>query len=307
MLTIAAVSVISKMSWRGSTPVRSSSRSMSASKRGVADRAAREVDLERQLAAGARCSAIRRDRLRRRPSGRSPGSGRSARRSWRKRAGGISSPCSSRIRSSSSYWRDSPVARSTIGCACSTKRSLVERVADALAPRSGAPRSARRRGSCAAYSATRSRPASLASYIARSALTSSVLAAEARRAVEQRDADAGGDRARGARSAERRASRADRREQLTRRPRSASRGAGLRQQDRELVAAEPREHVGLAQARAQQRRATLDDQLVAGVVAERVVDVLEVVEVEHQRRALRRRSAATRARCARARARSGGG
>ena len=62
-------------------------------------------------------------------------------------------------------------------------------------------------------------------------------------------------------------------------------GRGLGEQDRELVAAEPGEHVGLAQAAAQQLR-DAHDQLVAGRVAERVVDRLEVVEVEHDRRAL---------------------
>ena len=60
----------------------------------------------------------------------------------------------------------------------------------------------------------------------------------------------------------------------------------LGQQDRELVAAEAGEHVGLAQAAAQ-RVGDAHDQLVAGRVAERVVDRLEVVEVEHDRRALR--------------------
>ena len=62
--------------------------------------------------------------------------------------------------------------------------------------------------------------------------------------------------------------------------------AALGQQHRELVAAEPREHVGVAQPRAQRPR-DAHDQLVAGAVAERVVDRLEVVEVEHQRGAAR--------------------
>ncbi len=60
---------------------------------------------------------------------------------------------------------------------------------------------------------------------------------------------------------------------------------GLRQQDRELVAAEPREHVGLAHAAGKQL-GDPDDHIIAGLVAERVVDVLEVVQVEHQQRAL---------------------
>ena len=56
-------------------------------------------------------------------------------------------------------------------------------------------------------------------------------------------------------------------------------GAG--EEDGELVAAEPGEHVGLAHAHPQQR-GDAAKQVVAGAVAERVVDVLEVVEVEHQ-------------------------
>ena len=64
----------------------------------------------------------------------------------------------------------------------------------------------------------------------------------------------------------------------------ASRLVGVRQDDGELVAAEPREDVGLAQPRPQ-RGGRPPDQLVARRVAERVVDVLEVVEVEREQRA----------------------
>ena len=49
----------------------------------------------------------------------------------------------------------------------------------------------------------------------------------------------------------------------------------------ELVAAEPREQVGLAQ-RVRQRRGDALQQLVADAMAERVVDVLEAVEVDEQ-------------------------
>ena len=56
---------------------------------------------------------------------------------------------------------------------------------------------------------------------------------------------------------------------------------GGRQQDRELVAAEPGHEVGLAQRPAQHDRRR-HDELVAGVVAAGVVDLLEVVEVEQQ-------------------------
>ena len=55
------------------------------------------------------------------------------------------------------------------------------------------------------------------------------------------------------------------------------------EQDRELVAAEARGHVGAARARVQPAR-ELDQHLVAGGVAERVVDRLEVVEVEEDHR-----------------------
>ena len=52
-------------------------------------------------------------------------------------------------------------------------------------------------------------------------------------------------------------------------------------QQRQLVAAEPADRHALAEARAQ-RVGERDDQLVAHAVTERVVDVLEVVEVEHE-------------------------
>ena len=55
--------------------------------------------------------------------------------------------------------------------------------------------------------------------------------------------------------------------------------------DRELVAAEPRERVVLAQQRPQPR-ADLAQHLVARVMAERVVELLEAVEVDEQQREL---------------------
>ena len=60
---------------------------------------------------------------------------------------------------------------------------------------------------------------------------------------------------------------------------------GGRQQERELVATDPRDQVARACALAQQRRDG-HDQLVTDMVAERVVDLLEVVQVEHQERTL---------------------
>ena len=59
-------------------------------------------------------------------------------------------------------------------------------------------------------------------------------------------------------------------------------------QDRELVAAQARDEVGRAQHRLQPAR-QVHQQLVAGLVAEAVVDQLEAVEVEeHHREALLR-------------------
>ena len=61
---------------------------------------------------------------------------------------------------------------------------------------------------------------------------------------------------------------------------------GVRQQERELVATEPRHQVGRAQPVVEECR-HLDQEVVADPVAEGVVDVLEVVQVEHQQGAAR--------------------
>ena len=101
---------------------------------------------------------------------------------------------------------------------------------------------------------------------------------------EQRDAQARGDAPRVARPGEHRLA-ADGVEH--------ARGDGLRlgaaalgQQHGELVPAQARQHVGVAQPPAQGVR-DVHDQLVADAVPERVVDRLEVVEVEHDRGAAR--------------------
>ena len=65
--------------------------------------------------------------------------------------------------------------------------------------------------------------------------------------------------------------------------------AGAGQHERELLAAEPRGHVGVARGRPQHLGEAPQD-VVAGVVAERVVDALEVVEVDHQQRQLAARA-----------------
>ena len=58
-------------------------------------------------------------------------------------------------------------------------------------------------------------------------------------------------------------------------------GSSPRQDQDELVAAEPRDRVGFAYRGRETLRHRLQ-QLVAGIVAERVVDPLEVVEVEEE-------------------------
>ena len=65
---------------------------------------------------------------------------------------------------------------------------------------------------------------------------------------------------------------------------AAASSPGL-QHDRELVAAQPGERVLVAQQLAQPR-ADLPQHLVARVVAERVVELLEAVEVDEQQREL---------------------
>ena len=83
---------------------------------------------------------------------------------------------------------------------------------------------------------------------------------------------------------------ADRERLLERRAQAQPRGAGGRlvaglEDDRELVAAEARERVVAAQ-QGLQARADLAQHLVAGVVPERVVELLEAVEVDQQQRQL---------------------
>jgi hypothetical protein len=65
---------------------------------------------------------------------------------------------------------------------------------------------------------------------------------------------------------------------------------GPRLDDGEFVAADPRHRIGVTQQRTQPRP-HLADQFVARRVAERVVDLLEMVEVEHEQRDLLARAA----------------
>ena len=57
---------------------------------------------------------------------------------------------------------------------------------------------------------------------------------------------------------------------------------GVGKEHGELVAGQPGQHVRLAQPRAE-RAGDTSKQVIARVVAERVVDVLEAVDVEHER------------------------
>ena len=148
--------------------------------------------------------------------------------------------------------------------------------------------------------ATRSRPASLASYIAMSASTSSSSPVSPATPANSAIADAGGHPAYGARRqldvGSRRAARSSRLAATS----SASPLVGPGEDHRELVAAE--------RARSRRSRAagrgrcspTAPISSSPTAVTERVVDVLEVVEVDRQHRAAGRRSAAP----ARARARA---
>ena len=64
-------------------------------------------------------------------------------------------------------------------------------------------------------------------------------------------------------------------------------GVGVEQHDRELVAAEPDERVAALAAARGSARPELAQQFVAGRMAERVVDLLEAVEVDEQKRQAR--------------------
>ena len=58
-------------------------------------------------------------------------------------------------------------------------------------------------------------------------------------------------------------------------------GLGLRQQHGKFVPTNPGQQVRLAQTLAQQHRDPLED-IITGLVSERVVNVLEIVEIDHQ-------------------------
>ena len=133
---------------------------------------------------------------------------------------------------------------------------------------------------------------SLAAYIATSARRSTSTGSPVPVAVG--DADAG--RRRAARARRRRparcsaaASRGD--------DASASAVGGVRQQDGELVAAQPGHQRRRAAAPSRSRSADRDEQLVADGVAEPVVDRLEVVEVEQRHLRPRRRASRAGSRC----------
>ena len=263
---------------------------MKSSTVGVAHRRARQVDLEAEPVAPALARRRAADRARDRPSGRSPGSGRSARRSAGTSPGGdqlavvVAHP-----QQQLGGGRRGRVGERQDRLRVSTKRSSVERVADAL--RATQAR-ARRAGAVAVApeSASRSRPASLASYIAMSASTSSSSARQrGRRRSNSAHADRGG-HAHRPRSPTTTPCSRDGLEQRLARPRRPPRAALCGRITPNSSPPSAADDVGLAQ-RGAQRRGDRAEQLVAGGVAERVVDVLEVVEVERRARAPRCRSA----------------
>ena len=119
----------------------------------------------------------------------------------------------------------------------------------------------------------------MAAYIATSACCRSSLAVGAVLGVE-RDADADADLEHQTLDRERLPQRLDQALGDPARRREIGRA---RQQDRELVAAQPGDGVGRAQ-RPLQARPDFGQQQIAELMAERVVDVLEAVEVEQQDR-----------------------
>ena len=138
-----------------------------------------------------------------------------------------------------------------------------------------------RRGCRRRRTRSRRRPAASAWYIATSASTRTCAAVSPMPASNIRHA-----------YAERRVARQPRRRQ------PLARGAdeldddvfglgvvGARQQDRELGRSEPRHDVGLAQ-RAPEQRGGGGEQLVTRLITERVVDLLVVVDTEHDRRSV---------------------
>ena len=212
------------------------------------------------------------------------------------------SPSSPSIRRSSSWWPISPVRRSRIGCACRTRRSSASalrmrssqltRAAHAIGPRD------------VARDDREAVAAGLLRVVHREVGGDEQLLAGDVAGAKRRDADA---RRHAAPALGRSDGRlvADRAHEVGRDALRA-RLVDVRQEHGELVAAEPGEDVRLAQPAAQRRR-DRQDELVAGVVAERVVDVLEVVEVEHEQRAARPVAGDLRRPGGRAPARSGGG
>ena len=237
----------------------------------VADRAAREVDLEAR-SSGPRLARAQPARSRCRTTQRSIAwimPKRSA--TPRNAPGGISSPSVARAcAASSSYWETSLGARGrgSAGSRASSRRSRAPARIRSAQSSAGSTRLAARRPGC--RRPRRSRPASLASYIARSASASISSASASAPGSNMRDADAG----RHAASAGRRPMARARRSASSRSlgDRRGLVAVGLRQQHGELVAAEARQHVGLAQAAAAAAPATARSSSSPGAWPKRVVD-----------------------------------
>ena len=227
----------------------------------------------------------------------------SARRRRGSRPAGSASPSASRMRSSSSYWSTAPGAQVDDRLGVQREAVLVERVADLRRPTRAAPVDARLSASVpsATGEAVAARPPwrrtsrGRRRRARRRARQPSVPSNRAMPMLAVTRLRVAGDcehgLARGPPRAARRRPPAPRRA-----PPSGSSTANSSPPSRASMS------VGAERSRS--TWATPHDQLVAGAVAERVVDVLEVVEVEHQQPRRARRSARPARRGARARART---
>ena len=189
---------------------------------------------------------------------------------------GISVPGRCHRTSASTPWT-SPLKRSTIGwyCRASCRSATARRNATSVSMRVRASRS-----SWASKISTRSRPRSLARYIAASASASSWAAVRSVSPPAGRHADREGDGHRALAHVDRAAQSGS--DALHGRERGPRVGEVLAQHH-ELVAAEATDRVGAPHA-AREAPGDLAQHLVTDLVAERVVDQLEVIDVhEHHR------------------------
>ena len=245
---------------------------------GIADRLAREVDVEHEPAARARVLGDQLDRLARDPAvdllDQAEALGDVEERARRERLAALLGPEPQQ----QLVLADLVLPQVEDRLAVEEQAILFERRADRSASASRAD-TCSRRPRPGSYSATRFRPACLASYIARSAKAST---SAAREAVEQGDPDAGRDMDRLV--AEHRDLPAQGLDDPVGHDLRLV-GVRLGKEHGELVSAHPRQDVRLAHAMPQRPGDALEE-IVARLVAEGVVDVLEIVQIDHEHRAL---------------------